>query len=183
MSEIFDVKFIEDEMRKILKSYSGIPQLIIGEQSNIPEDDLSYPRILLKARVPSAELGVEAKTRALIPSSEDEFESDMEVTHHSFPRMTINLDGFADPKREVIYDYFQKLENWFDTASLGQRWFDRNLPYDIVIREVNEPNDVTAEFQKEFEQRMNMDIVLELKKEVVIVEKTIEELDLNENYN
>ena len=182
MPDIIDIREIEDDLRAELKEYTNIPQLIIGEQANIPKDEMIYPRIVMKLRMPTAELGVEAQTRKVIESQEEEYEHDVEITHHSFPSMTLNIDGFANPGDKDVYEYLQKIENWFDVKSLGQRWFDR-YKYDIVIRDVNEINDATTEMQKDIEQRLNLDIILEVKKEVVVVEKTIEEVDYEANYN
>lgn len=182
LSEIIDIRQIEDDLREVIKDYSQLPQLLIGEQDNIPEGHLIYPRGVMKVKAPSDGEGIQATTKKVVDSSEEEFENDLEYTFHSFPRMTIVFDGYGNPKKEDINSYFQRIQNWFKVEMLGQRWFDSYTTYSIVIREVNAINDITQEFQKEYEQRLNLDIIVEVKQEVVLIEKTIEKVEVNSTY-
>lgn len=173
LSEIIDIEKIEDDLRGAIIEYSSIPQLIIGQQDKIPEDMLTYPRGVLKITPPYDEDGVQAITQKKIDSSSESFEHDIQRTHHLFPKLTITFDGYGNPKEEDIGFYFQKISNWFKVRDLGQEWFD-NYDCDIVIREVNPVSDITVEFQDEYEKRLNLDIIVEVKQEIETVHNTVE---------
>ena len=179
---VIDIKQIEDDLYTPLKNYIEIPQLIIGQQDDIPEDDLIYPRIVFKISSPYGNNQVQSYTKKIIESQEEEFDKDIEYTFEMFPMVTVSFLGYSDPQDDDLYMYMQRIANWFNLRLLGGRFFNE-YEKDIVVREVNDINDATTELNQEYEKRLNIDIMLQIKHEITVIEKTIEKVVIEVNNN
>lgn len=168
-------KFLDD-IHGELKSYTDIPQLILGVK-DIPIDQMIYPRGKMSFTTkytPQARQSI-IKTSKTIPSNEPEFEKDIEFTYILSPEATLSINFYG----ESVSEYVDKARQWFLIDKLGARYI-RNI-CDCAIKSLSTTQNRKTFLETEYEDRQGFDVILGFSEKIKIAEKTIEKVDFTVN--
>lgn len=173
---MIDLDGFLDALHPELKSYTGIPQLVLGRE-DIPPDLMTYPRgkiAFTTKYVPRARQSFVIIKR-VVPSAEAEFESDIEYDYLINFEATLSLNFYGDD----VSEYVNKTRQWFLVNKLNRDFL--NTYGKCVIKEVTATENRKTFLETAYEDRLGFDVILGFADNVVVTEKTIETLQFNMN--
>jgi len=176
---MIDIRAIKDLLYTPIKNYSEVPQLLKDNDEDIPEDKLVYPRIIFKISEPYNRDGTpEGYEKYEVPSDDPDFETDIEYKYITTPNIRVSFEGYAR-KGDYLFQYLNKVHNWFKIPHLGQRYFD-DSDMSIVIENLYSINDRDEMIEGRKESRKGFDVILNVEETIYVTEKTIEGVKINQ---
>lgn len=159
-----------------IKSYSGIPQLLLGEE-DIPPNHLTLPRGKMNFIVqqnPQARHTI-IQSREIIPSDEVDFESDISYKYLLEPDATLSINFYGVD----VSQYINKTREWFLINKLGRDFLRSNA--NCVIKDITSTTNRKTFLETAYEDRLGFDVVLGFSEVVQVTEKTIETIQFSVN--
>lgn len=165
-----------DELQPVMKSYTGIPQLILGRE-DIPPKLMKYPRgkmaFITKYTPQSRQSFI--TLREVVPSESVDFENDIEYTYIINFEATLSVNFYGDN----VSEYVNKARQWFLVNKLNRDFLSTYGK--CVIKNVTATENRKTFLEAEYEDRLGFDVILGFSDKVVVTEKTIETIQFNVN--
>ena len=158
-----------DSIYQEIKDYTGIPQLLLGEE-DLPPGILTYPRgkmnFIIKSSPQSRQTII--NKREVVDSEDENFESDIEYTYLLQPDATLSINFYGDN----VLEYVNKARQWFLINKLGRDYLYYNN--NCTIKNITDTTNRKTFIETEYEDRLGFDVILGFSETVKIREKTIE---------
>lgn len=163
-------KRIVDGLHDHVKQY-GVTAIIERDQAG---DKPKYPFIGIKWLTIIPEIGMDRRTRAIIPSDDPRFPKDVEYRYVRSPRVTLSVTAF-DRDGTRIHTLSQAAHEWFSIPEFANDWLE---PYDTTIVSTLAIEDRDTMLDREVERRQGFDVRMRVLNEVRVKVPTIERVEI-----
>lgn len=155
-----------------LKSYTGANEVILADQNGPRPKE---PFITIKVTTPYNGTSTHhIEERKVVPSEDPNFDSDIEYTFITHPKVTLSVNVYGDD----TYTTVQKAREWFDIRQLSRSTLEQ---YKAVVREITAvQNRDTVIGGISYEMRQGFDVIIVIQDEVKLIVPTIEQFSIKE---
>lgn len=129
-----------------------------------------YPFIGLKWLTLIPEIGMDRRTREIVPSDDPRWQYDVEYRYVRSPRATLSITAF-DRDGTRIHDIVQAAHQWFSIPELANDWLQ---PYDTTVVTTLAIEDRDTVLDEQIERRQGFDVRLRIVDVVRVRVPTIE---------
>lgn len=173
---MIDLDGFLDDLHPYIKDYTGIKQLILGTRDIKPEL-MEYPRgrMVFTTKNNSQPRQSFITNKKVVPSSEAEFESDIEYTYLINFDATLSVNFYG----ENVSQYVNKARQWFMVNKLNREFL--NGYGKAVIKEITPTQNRKTFIETQYEDRLGFDVILGFSDRIVVTEKTIETVQFSVN--
>ena len=167
---MINIKEISESIINEVKSYLGSSEVIFAEQK---KKKPKYPFVTMKITSPYiAENGQGIITQDVVPSTNSNFEYDIEMTKAEMPKITISITTYSLDDIEAI-ELAMKCREWFNFK--GYKFLDEK---DLIVVDLSSIFNKDTLIVGDYERRQGFDVILRTTDETKLVIETIEEVDI-----
>lgn len=173
---MININQLLDDLYGEIKNYTEIPQLVLGTE-DIPPKLMEYPRMRMAftIRYNPRPRQTFIKITSMVESDDEDFEDDIEYTYIMNPEATMSINAYGDN----VDRYLAKAREWFLIDHYGRRFLENLSENACVIRNITDTQDRKTFLETEYEDRQGFDVILGFSDKVKVIEKTIEEVEIN----
>lgn len=164
-----------DSLYTEIKDHTGIKQLVLGTE-DIPPNLMKYPRIRMAftTRYNPQQRQEIIYHKNFVPSEDENFEHDVEYHYLMYPEATLSITAYG----EDVDQYLWKAREWFLIDKYGMQFLDNLTDNNCVIKSIGSTGDRHTFMETEYEDRQGFDVILKFEDEIKVIEKTIEDVDV-----